>query len=139
MSKITDLLLDADFEQIERPSKEVEIKRLSNIFGEKFTVLCKALTYDKYSEIQENCIEMNSKEPTFDLQKLQLELVFNGVFDAQDGTRLFSNKELQKKFKVPHGKELVKRLLLSGEISALADTITELTGFKGDLIEEVKN
>ena len=139
MSKITDLLLDADFEQIERPSKEVEIKRLSNIFGEKFTVLCKALTYDKYSEIQENCIEMNSKEPTFDLQKLQLELVFNGVFDAQDGTRLFSNKELQKKFKVPHGKELVKRLLLSGEISALADTITELTGYKEDLIEGIKN
>ena len=139
MSKITDLLLDADFEQIERPSKEVEIKRLSNIFGEKFTVLCKALTYDKYSEIQENCIEMNSKEPTFDLQILQLELVFNGVFDAQDGTRLFSNKELQKKFKVPHGKELVKRLLLSGEISALADTITELTGYKEDLIEEIKN
>ena len=139
MSKITDLLLDADFEQIERPSKEVEIKRHSNIFGEKFTVLCKALTYDKYSEIQENCIEMNSKEPTFDLQKLQLELVFNGVFDAQDGTRLFSNKELQKKFKVPHGKELVKRLLLSGEISALADTITELTGYKEDLIEEIKN
>ena len=139
MSKITDLLLDADFEQIERPSKEVEIKRLSNIFGEKFTVLCKALTYDKYSEIQENCIEMNCIEPTFDLQKLQLELVFNGVFDAQDGTRLFSNKELQKKFKVPHGKELVKRLLLSGEISALADTITELTGYKEDLIEEIKH
>ena len=48
-------------------------------------------------------------------------------------------KELQKKFKVPHGKELVKRLLLSGEISALADTITELTGYKEDLIEEIKN
>ena len=36
-------------------------------------------------------------------------------------------------------KELIKKLLLSGEISALADTITELTGYKGDLIEEVKN
>ena len=56
MSSIIDLLLNADLEQIERPSKEVEIKRLSNIFGEKFTVLCKALAYDKYSEIQENCI-----------------------------------------------------------------------------------
>ena len=106
---------------------------------ERFTVLCKALTYDKYSEIQENCIDITTKEPTFDLQKLQIELVFNGVFNAQDGTRFFSNKELHKKFKVPHGKELIKKLLLSGEISALADTITELTGFKGDLIEEVKN
>lgn len=60
---------------------------MSNIFGDKFTVLCKALAYDKYSEIQENCIDMSTKEPTFDLQKLQIELVFNGVFNAQDGTR----------------------------------------------------
>ena len=82
---------------------------------------------------------MTSKEPTFDLQKLQIELVFNGVFNAQDNTRFFSNKDLHKKFKVPNGKEFIKKLLLSGEISALADTITELTGFKGDLIEEVKN
>ena len=139
MSNILDLLLNADLEQIERPSKEVEIKRLSNIFGEKFTVLCKALAYDKYSEIQENCITMTSKEPTFDLQKLQIELVFNGVFNAEDGTRFFSNKDLHKKFKVPNGKEFIKKLLLSGEISALADAITDLTGFKGDLIEEVKN
>ena len=49
------------------------------------------------------------------------------------------NKDLHKKFKVPNGKEFIKKLLLSGEISALADTITELTGFKSDLIEEVKN
>ena len=74
MSNVIDLLLNADLEQIERPSKEVEIKRLSNIFGEKFTVLCKALAYDKYSEIQENCITMTSKEPTFDLQKLKVSL-----------------------------------------------------------------
>ena len=59
MSNVIDLLLNADLEQIERPVKEVEIKRLSNVFGEKFTVLCKALTYDKYSEIQENCIEQS--------------------------------------------------------------------------------
>ena len=52
MSSIIDLLLNTDLEQIERPSKEVEIKRLSNILGEKFTVLCKSLSYDKYSEIQ---------------------------------------------------------------------------------------
>ena len=40
MSNVIDLLLNADLAQIERPSKEVEIKRLSYIFGEKFTVLC---------------------------------------------------------------------------------------------------
>ena len=139
MSNVIDLLLNADIEKIQRPSKEVEIKRLSTIFGEKFTVLCKALTYDKYSEIQENCIDITTKEPTFDLQKLQIEWEFNGVLKAQDETRLFSNKKKKKKFKVPNGKEFIKKLLLSGEISALAETITELTGYKGDLIEEVKN
>ena len=38
MSNIVDLLLNADLEQIQRPSKEVEIKRLSNVLGEKVTV-----------------------------------------------------------------------------------------------------
>ena len=32
MSNVIDLLLNADLEQIERPSKEVEIKRLTNIY-----------------------------------------------------------------------------------------------------------
>jgi hypothetical protein len=139
MSNIVDLLLSSDIENIQRPSREIEIKRLSNIFKERFSVLCKALSYDKYSEIQEKCFEITAKEPTFDLQKFQIELVYNGVFNVEDGTRLFSNKELHKKFKVPHGKELIKKLFLSGEISAIADTITELTGYSGDLIEEVKN
>ena len=132
-ARCTDTLILSD-----KPCK-FEPKFTYHVFGEKFTVLCKALAYDKYSEIQENCIDMRTKEPTFDLQKLQIELVFNGVFNAQDGTRFFSNKDLHKKFKVPNGKEFIKKLLLSGEISVLADTITELTGFKGDLIEEVKN
>ena len=39
MSNVIDLLLNADLEQIERPVKEVEIKRLSNVLGEKLTVL----------------------------------------------------------------------------------------------------
>ena len=72
MSNVIDLLLNADIEQIERPSKEVEIKRLSNIFGEKFTVLCKALAYDKYSEIQENCIDITTKEPTEDMLEVAI-------------------------------------------------------------------
>ena len=73
MSNVIDLLLNADLEQIERPSKEVEIKRLSNIFGDKFTVLCKALAYDKYSEIQENCIDITTKEPTDDIIEVGIE------------------------------------------------------------------
>ena len=37
MSNVIDLLLNADLEQIQRPSKEVEIKRLSNIFRNRIS------------------------------------------------------------------------------------------------------
>ena len=65
MSNVIDLLLNADIEQIERPSKEVEIKRLSNIFGEKFTVLCKALTYDQMKLIMSKLSNCTSFTLTF--------------------------------------------------------------------------
>ena len=130
MSNVIDLLLNADLEQIERPSKEVEIKRLSNALGEKFTVLCKALSYDKYSEIQEDCIDMRTKEPTFDLQKLQIELVLNGVFNAQDGTRFFSNKDLHKT--VNFSPNILDNLFISTSLTGLS--ICSKSAFKSKSI-----
>lgn len=142
MANMIDLLLNSDIEQIERPTCEIEIKRLSDIFGEKFTLLCKALTYTKYSEIQEKCIDidMNTGKTSLDIEKMEIEMVLNGVFNVADGTRFFSNKELHKKFNVPNSKEFMKKLLLSGEISKLSTKINDLSGYgKENLVEEVKN
>lgn len=49
---IVDLLLNADTENLERPSTIVELKRLSTIFGQEFKVMCRALTISKDEEIQ---------------------------------------------------------------------------------------
>lgn len=137
---LIDLLLSSDIDKIERPSQEVEIKRLSKVFGEKFTVLCKALSFDKYNEIQENNLkyDISTQKIDMDMNNMQIEMVLNGVFNVSDGSRFFSNKDLQKHFKVHTHKDLIKKLLLGGEIGELATIITKLSGFEGDMIEEVE-
>lgn len=137
---LIDLILSSDIEAIERPSQEVEIKRLSKIYGQKFTLLCKALTYDKYNEIQESNLKYDiaTQKIDMDMNNMQIEMVLNGVFNVADGTRFFSNKDLQKKFKVYTHKDLIKKLLLGGEIGELANIITNLSGFEGNTVEQVE-
>jgi hypothetical protein len=146
MSNVIDFLLSTEVEEIERPTKDVEIPRLSKLMNknkkedevlEKFILTCKSLNYDKYAEIQDKCLEIKSKNLSYDVQENQIQLCINGVF-AKDGKRFFYNKDLQEKFKAFSPKELCKKLLLSGEISKVADVITGLTGYEDDAIEEIK-
>lgn len=148
MSNIVDFLLNADIEELERPSTEVEIPRLSKLMNkgkkegepkEKFVLTCKALHTSKYEEIQNSALDMsNIESPKVDIAKLQYGLLLNGVF-ADDGTRFFSNKELHKKYKVPSTKEFIKKFLLPGEAEKVASVIQDLTGFGKDTVVEIKN
>lgn len=138
MSNIVELLLNTELEKIQRPTKQVEITRLSNILGEPFIVLCKGLTYDRYTQIQDNCLEISENgQPNIDLTKMQLETVLAGVYTVEGG-KLFQNKDLQSKFKVPVAAELAKKLLLTGEISELSDVITGLTGYGENSIKQIE-
>lgn len=146
MSNVIDFLLGTEVEEIERPTKDVEITRLSKDMNKnkvegdepkKFILTCKSLNYDKYAEIQDKCLEIKAKNMSYDVQENQIQLCINGVF-GPDGKRLFFNKDLQARFKVSNPKELCKKLLLSGEISKVADVVTGLTGYEDDAIEEVK-
>ncbi|MGL5380266.1 phage tail assembly chaperone [Clostridium sp.] len=137
---IVDLLLNADIEQIQRPTKVVEVKRLSKALGGEFKLMCKALTYDKYTKIQEDCISISAKgEIDIDQNKMNMEMLLSGVFN-EDGTQFFSNKDLQKHFKVPSSKELIKKLLLTGEIESISNHIQQLSGFNNSesMVEEIK-
>ena len=135
---ILDLLLGSDIGEIKLPTKQVEISRLSNIYGSPFIVTCKALTPDKYEEVQDMAVNVQSKDVDLDLNLLQMFVVIEGVCDAEENP-MFKNKDLMTKFKVPTPKELVKKLLLSGEIASLYGEISELSGFGEDSISEVKN
>lgn len=138
-----DMLLKANKEDFDRETKVVEIKRLSKKFGYKFELLCKGLYFDKYNEVQKKTMKIKGKDPEFDIFNMQLELAVNGVFNVEDGSRFFSNKELQEHFKCHTMQELAKKILTAGEIDALGDMITELSGFKdkddllGGTVEEI--
>lgn len=136
---IIDLLLAAEDSKFQRPSREVEIKRLSDVLGEKFVVKCEAISVDTYEEIQEQTMTIDDEgKPDVNFNDMQLFTVMEGVVD-DEGKKLFFNKELQKKFGAPTPKELVRKLLLSGEISKLYNTISDLSGFGKKSVEEVKN
>ena len=131
MSNIIDQLLKMDANEIEVP-KGVH-KMYCKKLGKELEFEIEAIDAEKVAEIQEMSIDITKGEiNSIDTYKLKVETIANGC-------KMFKNKELQKHFKALNHRELIKKLLLSGEISALADTITDLTGFKGDLIEEVKN
>ena len=135
---VLDLLLGSDIGEIKLPTKQVEIARLSELFGKPFVVTCKALTPDKYEEVQEMALNVQSKDVDLDINLLQLFVVLEGVCDDTEKP-MFKNKDLMKKFKAQTPKELVRKILLSGEIAHLYGTISELSGFGDDAVKEVKN
>ena len=135
---VLDLLLGSDIGEIKLPTKQVEITRLTEVYGAPFIVTCKALTPEKYEEVQDMALDVQGKDVDLDIKLLQLFVVLEGVVDDA-GKPLFKNKDLMKKFKAQTPKELVRKLLLSGEIANLYGDISELSGFGDNAVTEVKN
>lgn len=130
-----DLLLGADISKFQKPKLELEIKRLTKIFGQPFTINLEALTPDEYEEIQNNCVNISKKGELEDIDtsEMQIHTILKGLKSPD-----MKNKDLMAHFKVPTPKELVKKLFLPGEISEIANKISQLSGFGQDAIEEIK-
>lgn len=135
---VLDLLLGADIGEIKLPTKEVEITRLSELYGSPFVLKCQALSPEKYEEVQDMAVSIKGKDVDLDTSQLQLFTVMEGVVDA-NGKPMFKNKELMQKFKAPSPKELVRKILLSGEIVSVYTEIAKLSGFGDGAVKEVKN
>lgn len=137
MANAIDLLLNANVEDFERPSKIVEIPRLSKILGEKFELKCKALSMGKTNKLRMECT--NQKTGEVDVPKFQMKTLVEGVLDTEKGSFFFKNKDIQKQFKVPNAEELINKLLLIGEVDYLFEVVTNLGDIGEDKVEEVKN
>ncbi|AOT70686.1 phage tail assembly chaperone [Geosporobacter ferrireducens] len=127
-----DLLLQLDEQKLKKPSKEVEVKRLSELTGSKVVFRIEALTPAKMDEIQEMSIDKNTDH--INMAELQIMTVVEGTKDPN-----FKSKELMDKFNVYTPKDLIKKILLPGEILTLYNMVGELSGFDGGAIEEIKN
>lgn len=126
-------LLKLDSGKIKTPEKDVKMK-LKKI-GEEFTFPCKAVDPEYVAELQENSIEFRKSE----LSKIKM--YDTKVMTIIEGCpSIFKNSELIKHFNVVTPKDLVKKLLLSGEMDDLKAEIDKLGGYdKEKDEEEVKN
>lgn len=113
---ILDLLLGSDIGEIKLPTKQMEIVRLSKLYGAPFIITVSALSPDKYEEVQDMAVSIKGKEADIEITLLQLLVVMEGVVDPS-GKPMFKNKELMQKFKASTPKELIRKILHSGEIA----------------------
>jgi hypothetical protein len=127
-----DLLLKLDQTKLKRPTKEVEIKRLSAITDEKVVFVCEALTADEMAGIQEMVLDVKGQD--VDVSEMQVLTVLAGVKEPS-----FKDQKLLSYYNAPTPKELLRKLLLPGEIAALYNNISELSGYGDGAVQEVKN
>ena len=135
---VLDLLLGADVGNIKLPTKDFEVTRLSKAFGKPFILTCQALTPEKYEEVQDMAVAVKGKDVDIETSKLQIITVLEGVIGA-DGKPLFKNTDLRNTYKAATPLDLIRKILLSGEIVSIYTEIAKLSGFGEDAIKEIKN
>lgn len=122
-------LLAADPEKV--PTMVVPLKRLG------IPVTIKALTGKQVSRTRErNLQSVKTKQGLVD--KLDYENFNIGLIVQASVKPDWNDPKLLEKFRASSGNEVVKRLLLAGEISLLGDVVLDVSGFNVDL-EELKN
>ena len=132
MSNVVDQLLKIDLGEIEIPktTKKIYLKKLK----QEFEFECVALDAEKANEIRMKAIDLNGGTlDDIDMFKLQAFTVIEGC------KNVFKNKELMGHFKAPTPIELVRRLLLDGELTELSNAITELSSYQEIKDNEIKN
>lgn len=129
-NKTLELLLNSNKEDFAKATLDVEVPRLSKIFGEQFLFTCKSLTVREYAEIQEE-IDIDSKG-NISAKDVNIMTLIKSIPEL-------SNKSLRDHFGAVTPKDLIDKLLNPGEVSALASTILELSGFNEDAVKEMIN
>lgn len=103
---------------------ELYCKKLDDILE----IECKVIDLECFDEIRMNLMDVNSG----DVENINIyEFKVNIILEL---CLIFSNMELVKKFSVIIFKELVKKLLFSGEIDKLYEEVNKVNGIdiKGD-------
>lgn len=136
---LVDVLLNADTNAIlAEKTEEYEVKRLSEILGEKFVLNLKAIPAKRYSEIQTTAINVNNKRKSVDLYKMQMLTLNEGIKEPN-----LADPNLMKKFGATTPFDMYEKLFLAGEITDIANKISALSGYneeeKQQNIEEIKN
>lgn len=131
---IVEQLLKIDAKEVEMPKGEH--KMFCKKLGQEFVFPIEAIDPERVAKNQERAIDLSkgeiSKIDTYALK----------VLNIIDGCPTFKDTSLMQHFEAASPKELVKKLLLSGEMDSLSSAINELNGVtedEGEIEEEIKN
>jgi hypothetical protein len=120
MENVLDLLLSNATKK--PPEREYKINRLSRDLGVDIVFTLKALSYQSVTDIR----RMDESEQS-------IHIILKGTVSPD-----LKDDSLLAKYGVVTPAELLKQLLLPGEIDELALRIEKLSGFKTNMTEEVK-
>lgn len=125
MSHILDMLLKPEVPNVQKelPTAQVKVNRLSELAGQDVVFTLKALPYGMVAELREATAT-----------GVDVQIVLAGVAEPN-----LKDKALQEKFGAATPAEVVKALLLPGEIVDLSWAVEQLCGYRRKTIEEVKN
>lgn len=111
--------------EIQKPmTKDIRIKRLSDICGEDVIFKVKEISYNKIREIQ----KMNDG----DNGEMELAIVLEGVIEPKLRDSAFMDK-----YGCPTPIEAITKMLSAGEISDISRTIERLSGYRYTTIEVI--
>ena len=109
---LVEKLLKLDAGTIEIPTKVITVQ--SKKLKQPIEFPCKAVDAEKYAEIQEGALEIRKG----DVRKINM-YAMKTLIIIEGCSEVFKSKEVMDHFSVPTPKELIKKLLLSGEIDDL--------------------
>ena len=120
MTNVLDLLLNANPANL--PEREYRLTRLSEASGGDVVFRLRALPYDRVAEIRQ-----------VDDVDQSMHILLAGVV-APD----LRSQALMDKFGVVTPVDMIKEMLLPGEIDDLVIRIEQLSGYRTNVLEEVK-
>jgi len=125
MSDLLETLLDSQAPNVmeQLPTKQFEVKRLSEILGEKAVFTLRALPYGRVQDLR--------RTPE---SEQEIQILLAGCVEPD-----LKAKELKEKYGGATPAETVKAMLLPGEIEDLSRAVERLCGFRRITIDEVKN
>ncbi|QEY34615.1 hypothetical protein FL966_05860 [Caproiciproducens galactitolivorans] len=121
MDNTLELLLKAEIPNA--PEKELKMKRLSKLCGGNVIFTIRALTYSRVAEIKES----------HNVEDMPVVIVLAGLKSPD-----LKSPELLAKYSVPTPAELLKKMLLPGEIEDLSREVEKLSGYRVSTVEEIK-
>jgi len=113
------------------PERTVRLERLD------IPVTLRGLTGKQVFNIRERCTDRKEKRGQT-ITRLDEEMFNVSLIAASTVSPSWGNPQLLSKFSASGPEEVIKRILLAGELSALGDVVLDLSGFNTEL-EDVKN